>query len=551
MSAKNHLEALLGLVGEPVLLTGPDRKIAYVSPLFPEASGLEPRQVLGRDLFEIWQDKLKPPTTLVKTWMGSVTCPGKEGGPRHFQLLVSPVGPDGNGGLVALLRSPESETQSHAGRLGNDPLTGLPNRHLFADRLDQGVLAARRSKSTIALALAGLDRFALINEGFGMKTGDAVLKEIGRRLRSVLRGSDTAARLDGDLFSLMLPLASPDDVVVVAEKLLRTLREPVAVDGKDIGISASIGLSLFPNDAGDVDNLFKRAAAALQTAKSGGRNRYHFHSGDFNDKARLRLDTETRLRRALAENQLVLHYLPKVHVDSDSLVGMEALVRWQDPKHGLIMPADFIPVIEDRNLINDIGQWVMETACRQTRLWQFMELVPVRLAVNVTPQQFRSPDFVQRVWRALSVSGLDGAYLEIDVNEEALAGDVDSVVARMNELRGLGIGISIDDFGTGYTSLSFLSRFPITSIKIDRAIIAEVENDPNTAEIARTIIDLSKGLNIEVVAEGAEAESQVDFLRENGCTSVQGFFYSQPLPADEFQAYLGRETAKALTVSTS
>ena len=402
------------------------------------------------------------------------------------------------------------------------------------------MLQANRTGGSVALMMMGLDRFTLVNDALGHGAGDRLLIEVARRLKMCVRETDTAVRLDGDKFALDMAIADTDDSVIVAEKALNAVKEPFALDGQEVVITFSIGISVYPLDSDSSAQLVKHAENALHYAKVSGRNQYQFFAKDMNRKAKSRLELEGRMRRALANEEFVVFYQPKVSADRDTIVGAEALIRWQDPERGMISPGEFIPVAEESGQIEAIGTWVLRESCVQNRSWQDAGYPPVKVSVNVSARQFRSRALLDIVTDALDSSGLDPKWLELEITESMLMNDVDTAVRKMKALRDLGVGLSIDDFGTGYSSLSYLGRFPITTLKIDRAFIADVDTNPKTAEIARAIIGLSRGLNLEVVAEGAEIAAHINFLRSNGCDTVQGFYYSRPVPAAEFERMLGQ-----------
>ncbi|MCA1908676.1 MAG: EAL domain-containing protein [Magnetospirillum sp.] len=425
-----------------------------------------------------------------------------------------------------------------AGRFGHDALTGLPNRDIFVDRVERAVLQVNRIGGSVALLMMGLDRFTLVNDALGHAAGDHLLTEVARRLRQCIRETDTAVRLDGDKFALVMTIAGVDDSVIVAEKVLAAVKEPFAIDGQEVVVTFSIGIALYPQDAADGAALIKRAENALHHAKVSGRNNYQFFSKDMNNKAKSRLDLEARMRRALANEEFVVFYQPKVSAENNRIVGAESLIRWIDPDRGMVNPGEFIPVAEETGLIEQIGTWVLRRSCQQLREWQDQGLSTVKVSVNVSARQFKSRGLLDIVTGVLAETRLDPKWLELEITESMLMNDVEVAVRKMTALRDLGLGLSIDDFGTGYSSLSYLGRFPITTLKIDRAFIADVDRNPKTAEIARAIIGLSRGLNLEVVAEGCEIEAHIQFLKNNGCDTVQGFYYSRPVPADQFRAML-------------
>ncbi|CAA7616609.1 Signal transduction protein [Candidatus Terasakiella magnetica] len=472
---------------------------------------------------------------------GLVRC--GDGRERPFEIVLSAVNgeaafPSHYFGLVRPAAVEVEASGQELVRFGYDSLTGLPGRELFVDRVDQAILQASRLGSSVALMMMGLDRFTLVNDALGHGAGDRLLIEVARRLKMCVRETDTAVRLDGDKFALAMVIADMDDSVIVAEKVLNSVKVPFALDGQEVVVTFSIGISVFPMDADSSAQQIKHSEHALHYAKISGRNQYQFFSKDMNRKAKSRLELETRMRRALTNDEFVVYYQPKVSADHGTIVGAEALIRWIDPERGLISPAEFIPVAEETGQIEAIGSWVLWKSCQQNKQWQEDGLTPLKVSVNVSARQFRSRVLVDTVLDVLERTGLDPKWLELEITESMLMNDVDTAVRKMTALRELGIGLSIDDFGTGYSSLSYLGRFPITTLKIDRAFIADVDTNPKTAEIARAIIGLSRGLNLEVVAEGAEVAGHIQFLRDHCCDTVQGFYYSRPVPADEFEKLL-------------
>jgi len=534
------LDTILGNIRDAVVVADGDRRPLSVNGAFEALTGHDGEDLLGR----VGHDAAIAHQELMAAlaagdsgrWAGTLRC--ADGQDRPFDLTLAAVNGEQSvpSHYVGMLRP--SSVLARERRFGYDELTGMPNQDIFLDRVEQAVLQRNRTGKAVALLIMGLDRFTLVNDALGHAAGDRMLVEVSRRLRQCVRETDTAVRLEGDRFAMVMSIADVDDSVLVAEKVLSAAKEPYLMDGQEVVCTFSIGIALYPQDASSGAQLIKLAEHALHYAKTSGRNQFQFFSKDMNQKAKSRLDLEARMRRGLANGEYLVYYQPKVCNEDEAIVGAEALVRWMDPERGLISPAEFIPVAEETGLIEQIGTWVLNDSCRQNQRWQEMGLSPVKVSVNVSTRQFRSRVFVETVTSALKDSGLGPAWLELEITESMLMNDVEAAVLKMTALRGLGIGLSIDDFGTGYSSLSYLGRFPITTLKIDRAFISDVNTNPKTAEIARAIIGLSKGLNLDVVAEGAELIEHVDFLKEHGCHTVQGFFYSKPVPAAEFEAML-------------
>jgi diguanylate cyclase (GGDEF)-like protein/PAS domain S-box-containing protein len=451
------------------------------------------------------------------------------------EVAVAPVG-DGPGGVLIVrditLRKQTEETIRNLAY--TDPLTGLPNRLLFLDRLSQAIERARRGRQQLAVMVVDLDRFKLINESLGLDKGDRVLRAAAARIGNALRKSDTVARPGSDEF-LILALATEgaEGAGKVAQKTLDCLQAPFQIAGDQPTVAASIGISLFPFDGDHPDQLLKNAGTALARAKEQGSNTYQFYTTDMNAKAYQRLVLESRLRKAVERGELLLlHFQPLVGLAEDRIVGVEALLRWNSPELGMIPPSDFIPIAEETGLILPIGDWVLRQAVLQMREWHAEGLEGLRIAVNISARQFQARDFVAKVRRLLMDSAFPGPCLELELTESSIMQDVQDTVHRLHEL---GVRVTVDDFGTGYSSLAYLKRFPIGALKIDRSFIADVTTDPNDAAIARAVVALADTLRVRVVGEGVETKEQLEFLRELGCHEAQGFLIGRPLgTADAF-----------------
>jgi diguanylate cyclase (GGDEF)-like protein/PAS domain S-box-containing protein len=421
----------------------------------------------------------------------------------------------------------------------HDQLTGLPNRLLFHDRLSQAIERARRGRQLLGVMLVDLDRFKLINDSLGLETGDQVIKGVANRLSQALRKSDTVARLGGDEFMvLLLGLTGAESAARVAQKLLEALKPPLAIEAHELTTSASIGIALFPHDGDDADGLIKNADNALSRAKEQGRNHYQFYTDDMNAAAFERLMLESRLRKALEQGELVIHYQPKVSLADGAIVGAEALLRWFHPDLGLVPPADFIPLAEETGLIVPIGAWVLHAACTQLRRWHSLGHGHMQVSINLSARQFQEQNLVATVAAVLQESELPTGSVELELTESVIMRDAPETVRRLRELTSLGIRLAIDDFGTGYSSLGYLKAFPIGALKIDRSFIRDVERDPNSAALVQAIIALANSLMLKVVAEGVETRVQLEMLRSFGCHELQGYVFSRPVPADELTALL-------------
>jgi diguanylate cyclase (GGDEF)-like protein len=417
----------------------------------------------------------------------------------------------------------------------HDPLTELPNRTLLAERFNQALSRKRIRKARLALLFIDLDRFKNINDTLGHEEGDRLLQVVAKRLSGRIRKSNTLARQGGDEFVVLVEnVGDLKDAASVAKTILEEIGKPFQLAGKEFHISASIGISICPDDGSDLPALLKYADIAMYRAKDEGKDNYQFYSEKINRHSLARLDLEYGLRHAIERNELVLHYQPKCDVRTSTIVGMEALVRWQHPIKGLIAPEVWIPLAEETGLIVPIGTWVLRTACSQTRAWQTQGLSALRVAVNLSARQFVRAAIVEDVGRALSETGLDPRWLELEITESMMIHHPEEALKLLHDLKAMGIHLAIDDFGTGYSSLAYLKRFPIDSLKVDRSFIRNIPDDTGNALITRAIIAMAHSLQLTVVAEGVETANELEFLRQLNCDQVQGFYFSKPLTVDDF-----------------
>jgi diguanylate cyclase len=421
----------------------------------------------------------------------------------------------------------------------HDAATGLPNRVLLDDRLSQAMAHAHRDGQTFAVLVLDLDRFKQINDSLGHRAGDTVLKEISGRLGTAVRDIDTVARIGGDEFVIVVsPHAPRQEADALGERLKEALRAPLAIGGVDIHVTASIGIALYPADGSSADSLLAHADAAMYCAKQRGRNNVQWFSRGMDAMTLERLSLESDLHEALARGQLELFYQPKADVATGEVHSAEALIRWHHPKRGLILPETFIPLAEETGLIHEIGTWVLKEACRQCVEWQRAGLPDVRIAVNVSAAQFRRGDLLDIVRRSLKETGLEPQHLEIELTESSVMTDPEDSAAILEQLSRMGVVVSVDDFGTGYSSISYLRRFPIDKLKIDRAFVRDLSTRAEDASIVQAIVSLAHSLRLKVVAEGVESSDQLEFLKTLGCDQYQGFHFSPPVPAREFTALL-------------
>jgi diguanylate cyclase (GGDEF)-like protein/PAS domain S-box-containing protein len=432
-----------------------------------------------------------------------------------------------------------------------DGLTRLPNRILFNDRLQILLPILRRQQHSLAILFLDLDRFKGINDTLGHTAGDRLLQEVSDRFRRCVRATDTiargqeadrvetVARLGGDEFVVAIPeLRRGEDAARVARRILDALERPIELDGHEVVVAASIGISLYPQDGDEVETLLKYADAAMYKAKESGGNRFEFYDRAMTKAAFLRLSLEGALRKALERRELELFFQPQVDVGSGKLVGAEALIRWRNPERGLISPADFIPLAEETGLIGPIGEWVLRRACAEAKTWEGFDAKPLTVAVNLSGCQFQQGQIVDVVQDAVEAAGIDPRTLDVEITESVLMRNADDTVSKLQALRDMGVGVSLDDFGTGYSALSYLKRFPITSLKIDRTFVRDVATDAGDAAITTAIIGIAQGLGLSVIAEGVENETQLSVLEKQGCTLMQGFLFGRPVPSAEFSRLL-------------
>ena len=420
-----------------------------------------------------------------------------------------------------------------------DALTGLPNRALYIDRLGQAIGHASRDNNKVLLLVLDLDRFQDINNRLGHTSGDQLLQGITRRAQEFIREGDTLARLGGDSFALILrEIKQPEDAMVVVGKVTEALSRPFVIEENELFVTASIGMTLYPDDGEDVSTLIKNGDIALTRAKATGRNNHQFYMPAMGSQVDRRLLLEKNLRQALERQEFILHFQPKLDVRNNRVEGMEALVRWNHPESGMVSPGEFIPVAEESGLILSLGAWILRESCRQTRAWLDAGFGPLKVAVNLSCRQFRQPDFHKTVATILQETGLPAEALELEITESMMVDDVEDAIRVLGNLRALGLSIAMDDFGTGYSSLCYLKRFPIQTLKIDRSFVRDLPHQSDDMAIIGAILAMSKSLRLRVVAEGVETREQLAFLSEHGCDEIQGFFYSRPLAADAFVRFL-------------
>ncbi len=432
------------------------------------------------------------------------------------------------------LRRKVSDSEADLRRMAwYDPVTKLPNRNLFMQRLREAVNAAREERRGMAVLFIDLDNFKLVNDTLGHEAGDVLLVTVAERLRGLLRVGDSVCRLGGDEFVILLHPCGRGEAQAVSERALVAISLPVSVYEQEVYVGGSIGIACFPEDGLDATALLRCADTAMYQAKDNGRNNFQFYTSDMNLKALQQFAIETSLRKALERDEMLLYYQPLVDVETRAIVGVEALLRWKSEEFGTFASSDFIAIAEQSGLINQLGHWALTAACRQMREWRDSGLSGLTVAVNLSPRQFHNGDLVNQVRDALMESGLEPGALELEITESVLIKHNMEAIAKLTELADLGVKLAIDDFGTGYSSLSYLKRLPIHRLKIDKSFVRESHIDPDDAAIATAIIGMAAGLGIEVTAEGVENEEQLAFLKQAGCQIVQGYYFGSPLPAED------------------
>jgi diguanylate cyclase (GGDEF)-like protein/PAS domain S-box-containing protein len=542
--------------GESIIVIDSGNKVVMVNRAFTRISGYSAAEILGVSARIFRTDRhhaafysgMKEELLRDGAWHGEIWRRRKTG-EEYPTLMTISVIRDKKGGIAHFVVqeidiSAQKEFEQRISHLAyRDALTDLPNRTLLRDRVDQSIAVAHREGNTLALLFLDLDHFKNINDSLGHAVGDHLLKEIALRLTGSIRETDTVGRLGGDEFLLLLPDADADAAAHVALKLIEECVRPFAFESHSLTVTPSIGIALYPKDGSDFNELLKSADTAMYRAKDDGRNAYRFYTPEMNQAVFQRMVLESSLRRAIEKNEFVLHYQPKFSLQNDALVGVEALIRWHQPELGTISPAQFIPVAEESGLIEAIGTWVLEEACRQVKAWQDDGLPALRVAVNFSARQFASRNIAELVSATLKKTGVSGAQLEMEITESLLAQDMDYTLEVLHSLKKLGVHVAVDDFGTGYSSLSYLKRFPIDRLKIDQSFVRDLVTDPDDRAIATAIVTLGHSLDIRVIAEGVETVRQLEILREMGCDEAQGYYLGRPIPASEMAIALRRFAA--------
>ena len=537
-----------------------DGKLQFASPSFCMMFGIDEEHLVGRELCPIINNSGQ---AMMKEAMKRLDCYPKScyyeinsqtlDGPRWIGWAMKGV-VDEKGRIEAIVGigrdiTERKKAEKEILQLAHyDTLTGLPNRSLFHDRLSQAISLASRNGSALAVLFLDLDRFKHVNDAFGHQIGDLLLQEVSRRLNSCVRATDTVSRIGGDEFVIILTnLVKCSQAGSVASKIISSMSRPFQLGGHELYSGTSIGVALYPSDGTDVDTLLKHADIAMYQAKESGRGTFKFFSPDHNEKMVQRMQLEQALRRAVEHQELFLDYQPQIDSSTGTITGVEALVRWQHPQLGLLLPGLFIGIAEDTGLIISLGEWVLRTACFQARAWQRAGHHQMRVAVNISPRQFRQRGLVPMIDAILLETGCDPKGLELELTETTLMDNPEEAAALLKALKRRGISLAIDDFGTGYSSLSHLKHFPIDRLKIDRSFINDLTRSPEDSAIVEAIIAMAHRLHLEAVAEGVEHADQCTILHNWGCTTSQGFLFSHPLPAQNVTALLASGVHAAYT----
>ncbi len=537
---------------ESIMITDKDALILRVNPAFSRTTGYTSSEVIGKNpkilksgyhnsryYQAFWQSLNKE-----KCWQGEVWDKRKNGEIFPAQLTVIAV-VNKQGDIFQYIGiftdlSEKKLTDEKIYQLAHfDPVSGLQNRISFRTQLEQAIAHAERQGSQMALLYLDLDNFKLINDATGHPIGDCLLKEVAERIRSTVRQEDSVANLGGDEFViLVMDIHSCQDASLVARKILDNISQPIFLQDNEVVVTASIGISSYPLDGKDADTLLMNADAAMHIAKRNGRNMIEFFTSEMGVKAQDQLLLENDMRKALENDEFILHYQPQVNVGDEKVIGCEALIRWQHPTRGLLSPADFIYIAEESGIIRELGQGVLREACLQQVRWKNQGLIELRMAINISSRQFFSQDLVTQVAEVMQSTGINSSNLELELTESTIMENVEENIRVLQQLHQMGVQLAVDDFGTGYSSMAYLKRFPIDKLKIDRSFVNDIATDPDDAAIVKATTTLGHSLHINVIAEGVETKAQLDFLKSIDCDEIQGYYYSKPLAVIEFEKFI-------------
>ncbi|WP_126454248.1 EAL domain-containing protein [Sulfuriflexus mobilis] len=548
----HKLSSAVEQTADAVMITDPNGIIEYVNAAFTRITGFSKEEAIGRSTNmlksgrhdEVFYAQLWQTLTQGNTFQDVFINRRKDGSLYYEEKSITPLkDKDGVVGHFISTGKDITEQMQTRERLHHlshhDTLTGLPNRALFMDRLRQAILRARWNGRVVAVLFIDLDRFKNINETLGLDCGDRVLQTVAKRLNEGVRDGDTVARLGDDEFAVILEdIHQKEDIPVVVDKIIKPLSQAHVFDAHELFITTSIGISLYPNDGNDAQTLIQNADVAIHHAKENGNNNYSFYESEMNAQSLYRLNMESSLRKALEREEFILHYQPQVDVATGKIICFEALIRWQHPELGMVSPVEFIPLLEETGMINQVGRWVLHTACHTCRAWHDRGFTDIKIAVNISPVQFNDGDISSIVAEALAETGLDARFLEVELTESTIMRSPEKTVSIFSELKNMGVGLAIDDFGTGYSSLSYLQKFSIDILKIDRSFVKDVSKNNGDASIVSAIVSMAHSLKLKVVAEGVEDTQQLEFLEAKGCEMIQGFLFSKAVPAEQAGALL-------------
>jgi diguanylate cyclase (GGDEF)-like protein/PAS domain S-box-containing protein len=564
---KERAQVTLNSIGDAVISTDIEGRVTYLNVVAERLTGWTSKEAMDRPLQEVFRiidaetrATIANPRTKATEEDATVGLPPtcilirRDGVESAIEDSTAPIH-DRHGrvtGAVMVFHdvsTAQALTRKLAYIAQHDTLTDLPNRALLNDRLQQAIALAQRHDTALALLYLDLDRFKQINDSLGHLVGDRLLQSVALRLTECVRATDTVSRLGGDEFVILLSeVAYEQDAAVSAEKLLHSIRMPYVLDDHELHVTASIGIVVYPSDGTAVEALMQNADSAMYEAKNLGRNTYQFYRSDLNSSAGERQSLESGLRHAVDRQELQLYYQPIVNLSTGAIAGVEALIRWQHPKLGVVLPDQFIAIAEESGLIVPIGHWVLREACRQAKEWRDAGLSEMRLAVNISAVELRSKEFVAGVESILADTGFDPKCLELELTETFLMQDSKSTSLVLSAIKALGVQLALDDFGTGYSSLSYMRRFPIDTLKVDRSFVRDLTMDASDASVVNAVINMGRSLHMRVVAEGVEAPDQLLFLKEHGCSEAQGYHFSRPLQAREFAVWTRRNAATHASV---
>lgn len=558
-ASETYLNAILYHSPTLISVKDLDGNVVLASDYFKHLEGVDEMGYIGKNVFDVYEKEIaqvlwdsdREATQSMEPVENELEMRHKDGSLHIYWMVKFPLKDkqDKTFGVCTICtditerKHAEDALREQQSRLNymafHDSLTALPNRALFYDRINHGLARAKRSGNQLILMLLDLDRFKYINDSLGHDAGDLLLKTLSGRLQDNVRDMDTVARLGGDEFVVLLEgIQDPEDITSVAQKILVSIASPINVVGHEISTSASIGISVYPEDGEDTDTLLKNADIAMYKAKESGKNNFKFYTEGMNASAVNFLLLENDLRRAIETDQLMLYFQPQFDLQTGSMMGMEALVRWNHPDRGVVSPAHFIPLAEETGLIVALGDWVLRTSCAQQKKWLEAGKYTRKVAVNLSPRQFREKNFPSRIAEILAEADLPAQYLELEITESSAMEHAGETINMMNELNAMGLSLAIDDFGTGYSSLAYLKRFPIQKLKIDRSFVSDIAVDQNDAAIANSIISLAHNMSLNVVAEGVENNDQAELLRQRGCDMAQGFYFAKPMSVEQLDKHL-------------